>query len=243
MKTTRSATSRAKPISWVTQSIVMPCRASSSMTVSTSLTISGSRADVGSSNSMTFGSIARARAMATRCCWPPDSWAGYFSAWSATPTRSSSSMARSRAASFDRPRTRTGASVTLSMTRMWLNRLNCWKTIPTSARSRVRSRPSSGRSRPATRISPESTVSSRLTVRHSVDFPAPDGPRTTTTSPVRTSRDTSSRARWSPKLLVTRRRDTMTDGSGVAAPGDALSVMAGTVIQPGRTAGPNVKKS
>ena len=33
----------------------------------------GSSADVTSSNSMTCGSIIRARAMATRCCWPPES--------------------------------------------------------------------------------------------------------------------------------------------------------------------------
>ena len=51
------------------------------MTSSTSLIISGSRAEVGSSKSMTLGSIASERAMATRCCWPPESWAGYLSAW------------------------------------------------------------------------------------------------------------------------------------------------------------------
>ncbi len=55
MKITRSATARAKPISWVTQSMVMPSRASSIMTSSTSFTISGSSADVGSSNSMILG--------------------------------------------------------------------------------------------------------------------------------------------------------------------------------------------
>ena len=53
------------------------------MTSSTSLIISGSRAEVGSSNSMIFGLMARARAIATRCCWPPDSWAGYLVACSA----------------------------------------------------------------------------------------------------------------------------------------------------------------
>ena len=31
---------------------------------------------VGSSNSISLGSMASARAIATRCCWPPDSWAG-----------------------------------------------------------------------------------------------------------------------------------------------------------------------
>ena len=36
----------------------------------------GSSALVGSSNSSTSGSIASARAMATRCFCPPESWAG-----------------------------------------------------------------------------------------------------------------------------------------------------------------------
>ena len=52
MKTMRSATWRAKPISWVTTTMVMPSSARSTMTSSTSLIISGSRAEVGSSNSM-----------------------------------------------------------------------------------------------------------------------------------------------------------------------------------------------
>ena len=76
MNTTRSATSRAKPISWVTTAMVIPSRARVTMTSSTSLIISGSSAEVGSSKSMILGSMARARAMATRCCWPPDSWIG-----------------------------------------------------------------------------------------------------------------------------------------------------------------------
>jgi hypothetical protein len=76
MKTTRLATRRAKPISWVTTIMVMPSRARSVMTSSTSLIISGSRAEVGSSNSMMRGCMASARAMATRCCWPPERLAG-----------------------------------------------------------------------------------------------------------------------------------------------------------------------
>ncbi len=48
------------------------------MVSSTSLTISGSSAEVGSSNSMTFGFIVSARAIATRCCWPPDICPGYL---------------------------------------------------------------------------------------------------------------------------------------------------------------------
>ena len=99
MKMTWSATSRAKPISWVTTSIVIPSLASSRITSSTSLTSSGSRALVTSSKSISFGSIASARAIATRCCWPPESRAGYSSTLSASPTRSSSSVARRRASS------------------------------------------------------------------------------------------------------------------------------------------------
>ena len=76
MKIRRSATVRAKPISWVTQIMVMPSSARLTMTSSTSPTISGSRAEVGSSKSMMSGCMARARAMATRCCWPPESMAG-----------------------------------------------------------------------------------------------------------------------------------------------------------------------
>ena len=55
MNTTRSATWRAKPISCVTQTIVMPVSARPIMVSSTSLIISGSSAEVGSSNSMIFG--------------------------------------------------------------------------------------------------------------------------------------------------------------------------------------------
>src|SRR5579875_38623 len=76
MKTLKSPTSRAKLSSWVTITIVIPALASLRMAASTSPTSSGSRAEVGSSKSMTWGSRLTARAMATRCCWPPESWLG-----------------------------------------------------------------------------------------------------------------------------------------------------------------------
>ena len=60
------------------------------MTSSTSPTISGSSALVGSSKSMTSGSMHSALTIATRCCWPPESWMGYASALSPSPTLSSS---------------------------------------------------------------------------------------------------------------------------------------------------------
>ena len=71
---------RANPISWVTQIIVMPSSASSIIVSSTSLIISGSSAEVGSSNNIIRGFMHNERAMATRCCCPPDNWPGYLSA-------------------------------------------------------------------------------------------------------------------------------------------------------------------
>src|SRR6478752_7696862 len=105
MKTTRLAADRAKPISCVTTTMVMPSRASCCMTSRTSLIISGSSAEVGSSKRSALGSMARARAMATRCCWPPESWAGNLSACEARPTLSRSSRERWSASSFLRLRT------------------------------------------------------------------------------------------------------------------------------------------
>ena len=53
--------------------------------------------EIGSSASTTFGSTARARAIATRCRCPPESSCGYFAATAAagtSPTVSSSSSIR-----------------------------------------------------------------------------------------------------------------------------------------------------
>ena len=47
-----------------------------------------------SSSSNTAGRGARARARATRCCWPPDSMCGQSSPKACKPTRSSASLTR-----------------------------------------------------------------------------------------------------------------------------------------------------
>ena len=65
--------------------MVMPSRARSRITTSTSPTSSGSSALVGSSNSRRSGRMASARAMPTRCFWPPDSRAGKASRLSEQP--------------------------------------------------------------------------------------------------------------------------------------------------------------
>src|ERR1700731_673683 len=186
MKMTRCATLLAKPISWVTTIMVMPSRARSTMTSSTSLIISGSSAEVGSSNSMAIGSIASARAIATRCCWPPDSSAGYLRAWSLRPTRSSSFAPFAIASSCERPSTFSCARLRFSMIFRCGNSSKCWNTMPTRARSFGRSVFGSLTLMPSRMMSPLWNGSSALTHLISVDFPEPDGPHTTTTSPLAT---------------------------------------------------------
>ena len=85
--------------------------------------------------------------------------------------------------------------------------------MPTSARSRASSRPPRAAASRRRGSSPESIGSSRLIARHNVDFPEPDGPTTTTTSPRRTERFTSRRACSSPYHLFTRSRTTSGTGS------------------------------
>src|SRR5215831_13010556 len=116
MKITRWATLLAKPISCVTTIMVMPSRARSTITSSTSLIISGSSAEVGSSNNMAIGSIASARAIATRCCWPPESSPGYLRACALKPTRSSRRIPFAAASPCLRPSTLICASSRLRIT-------------------------------------------------------------------------------------------------------------------------------
>ena len=93
MLTTRPANA-AMSGSWVTSTIVMPPRHSSWNNVITSTLVSESRLPVGSSARITLGRVTSARAIATRCCWPPDIWLGWWSMRSASPTWVSASAAR-----------------------------------------------------------------------------------------------------------------------------------------------------
>ena len=65
--------------------------------------VSESSAPVGSSASTMSGSLTSARAMATRCIWPPESWFGFLLMWSPRPTRSSALRARSRRSALPMP--------------------------------------------------------------------------------------------------------------------------------------------
>jgi hypothetical protein len=196
MTPTRWACRTTAP-SWLTSTSVSPrSRHSFASRSMISSLVSSSRLPVGSSASTTRGSLTRARAIATRCCWPPDSSDGRWRDRSASPTLSSAAAARRRR-SADPMRSGTSAASTFSAADSVGTRLNVWKTNPMArARSRVssaspirpRSRPSSlscpevGRSRPPSRFS-------------SVDLPCPVRPRMATHSPSATVRPTSQTAR------------------------------------------------
>src|SRR5262245_61872865 len=85
------------------------------------------------------------------------------------------------------------------------NRLKDWKTIPTRERSTVRSASDREIVSPSTTTSPDWMRSRAFTQRISVLLPDPDGPQTTTTSPLDTAR-VMSRSTWSfPNHLLTVR--------------------------------------
>ncbi len=177
------------------------------------------------------GFIASERAIATRCCWPPDSWAGYLSAWLATPTRSSRLIAFSRASVFDALRTFIGASATFSTIVLCANRLKDWNTMPTSDRNWASLRPSSGSTWPSIAMVPESIVSKRLMVRHNVDLPEPDGPSTTTTCPPLATSRLMSLSTWSsPKCLSTDFIEIIGTAEALSMGGDLTQ---GTLNSPG----------
>ena len=74
---TRWQISFTTAISWVMTTTVMPVRRLiSRMSRRMEAVVWGSRAEVASSHRRTLGSLARARAMATLCFCPPESWAG-----------------------------------------------------------------------------------------------------------------------------------------------------------------------
>src|SRR5690606_25099229 len=185
---TRPPTERARNRSWVTHSMLTLSRRSWWMTLMISRDMSGSRAEVGSSKNSTAGSMASARAMATRCFWPPESWAGYLWWCSTMSMRRSSCLARSTASPVAMPRSLRRPRVTLSSTERCRYRAKFWNTKPMRwrrARTSVSGRVTSS---PRKMICPPVGVSRRLRQRSRVDLPHPEGPITTFNSPSSRSR-------------------------------------------------------
>ncbi len=171
------------------RTVVPSCSAESRMASSTSAEWPSSSSPVGSSASSTDGAFASAVAIATRCCCPPESWAGRRPAQSATPSRSSSSRARSARA--ERRAIAMGRATFSAAVRNG-SRLRdvCWNTKPTAWRRKsIRWRALIVvRSSPATRARPPVGLSSPERMFSRVDLPEPDAPTSATTSPGSTVR-------------------------------------------------------
>jgi hypothetical protein len=168
------------------------------------LIISGSSAEVGSSNSITFGFIASDRAIATRCCWPPESWPGVLLRLlgDASPSRAAPShLLRDPLGHLAHLAGRQRDVVEHAEVGEQVEALEHHAGLAADLLDVAQM--SFDSSVPSTTIRPASCSSSRLMQRIIVDLPEPDGPITTTTSCLPT-RTLMSRSAWkSPKNLST----------------------------------------
>src|SRR4030095_11138620 len=104
------------------------------------------------------------------------------------------------------------------------NSSKCWKTMPICARRRVRLVFGSPTETPLTSTSPRSNGSRPLTVLINVLLPEPDGPHTTTTSPLSTVVEHSFRpcagpSHWLPAFISIIAIVTPSPGSSAARDG------------------------
>ncbi len=172
--------------SWVTMTIVLPAATSSSKRRITASAVAESRLPVGSSATRIGGSLARARAIATRCCWPPDVADGSLRAWSTISTCSRRAIARSsRSRGVHRPPKSIGSmtfSTTVRVGSSWKN----WKITPTVRPRQTAVSPSERwlRCVPPTQTSPAVARSMPVIMFMSVDLPDPDLPTTARNSPL-----------------------------------------------------------
>ena len=156
--------------------------------------VAGSSALVASSQRIIFGFVASARAIATRCFWPPDNWAGYISARSFKSTISRSSSTRASISAFFMPAISMEKAIFPRTFRCW-SRLKCWKIIATSwriFRSSLSER--AARSLPSIFTVPPVGRSRKFIHRINVLFPAPLIPIIPKISPFWISRLMSFRA-------------------------------------------------
>ena len=131
--------------SCVTRTTVMPERCSSWKSAMTSTLVFESRLPVGSSARMSCGSLTSARAMATRCCCPPESWLGRVVRRAAEADALERRRARGAAARAWPRRRRAAAARRSRRALVRGSRLKLWKTKPSVW---LRTSASSSRSRP-----------------------------------------------------------------------------------------------
>ncbi len=148
-----------------------------------------SRFPVGSSARRTAGSLMSARAMATRCCWPPESSFGLWSVRSPKPTSSSAATARARALACADARVK-------ERKRDVLNRIRTGEQVEAleheaefaQADLRERVVVEIRNVLAVEHVRPVVARSRQPMMFISVDLPEPDGPMIATYSPCRTSR-------------------------------------------------------
>ena len=150
------------------------------------LRVCASSAPNGSSISRIDGSQASMRAMATRCCIPPDSRFGKVFSKPQSFTMSMKACAVRRRSALPTPRSASPYS-TLPSTVFQGNSAKCWNTMP-------RSGPGSLMAVPRTRISPAEQGTKPPIMCSSVDLPQPLGPMMETNSPSPTDKATRSMA-------------------------------------------------
>ena len=175
----------ATALSCVTTISVRPLsRQESSSSEMISSRVSSSKLPEGSSASSTRGSLTSARAIAARCCWPPESSVGRWYARSARATWSSARIARSRRSALG-TLSGTSAVSTFSTALSVGIRLKDWKTKPMcSARIRVsRASPIAPRFWPSNSTVPAVGRSKPPSSCSSVVLPCPVGPWIASHSP------------------------------------------------------------
>src|SRR3990172_7815226 len=198
----RSAIESASSWSCVTYTVVIP---RSCWILRTSprrrSRIFASSADSGSSSNRISGRRARARARATRCCCPPESWFAYRP--SRPPRRVRATISATRSWTFAtghfatrRPKAMFWATVMVG------KRAYDWNTMPTP---RLRGG-TALTTRPSKRIAPASGRSKPAIIRSVVVLPQPEPPTRETSSPWPISRESSSTATEAPKRFVRRSR-------------------------------------
>ena len=130
MTTTRCDRNTASGIECVTNTTAAPLSAQiRTSSVCIRSRVISSSAPNGSSMSSRLGRSASDRAIATRCCMPPDSWCGKWPANSSSPTSDSSSVARAARSALPTPCSSRGSS-TFAVTVRHGSRPACWNAMP-----------------------------------------------------------------------------------------------------------------
>lgn len=150
--------------------------------------VAGSRFPVGSSARRIWGLLTTARAIATRCCSPPESSCGRRWALPSSPTILSTSGTASWMKPRDLPMT-CRVKATFWKTFLLGRRRKSWKTTPRLRRKYGTLREEiEPRSCPSTWMLPLVGFSSFRMRRRQLDLPEPDAPTRKTNSPRSTSR-------------------------------------------------------